>query len=103
MWSSMQQWFGPVVSSKYVQVVITPEVSIIESIHDNLCAYSQAQAVFEISACPVARDKQIFVRTSNFLAIFHYFTLHNLSKHHQGKQVFQTNFEHWAQEKSKII
>ena len=51
--------------------------------------------VFEISACPVARDKPIFVRTSNFWAIFHYFTLHNyLSKHQQGKQIFQANFEH---------
>ncbi len=45
--------------------------------------------VFKISACPVARDKEILVRTSNFWANFHCFTLHNLSKHHQDKQVFE--------------
>ena len=47
---------------------------------------------FSLSCGPrqanLCQDKQV-------LANFHYFTIHNLSKHHQGKQVFQTNFEHW--------
>ena len=53
-------------------------------------------SVFEISACPVAKDKQFLVRTSNILAIFHYFTIHDLSKQHQAEQVFPAIFKHWG-------
>ena len=59
--------------------------------------------MFEISACPVAQDKQIFICTSNFLTIFHYFTSHNVSRHHKGKQVFQANFEHCIRAQTMIF
>ncbi len=45
---------------------------------------------FSLSCGP----RQANICQDNFLAILHYFTLHNLSRHHYGKEVFQAYFKH---------
>ena len=62
-----------------------------------------AQAVLETKAGPSVRDRQLLVRTSNFLHISLQIDVWISQNSDQDQQLFQLSPEHWAQGMTKPL